>query len=598
MKKDFDSIKELWQAVKTNRAKQVPLWQSISRVIGINVDPQYDVTANNKVGNQLDESIDDPTAAISVNQAGDYLQGVVWGNGEGVFNLEPSDYVLEREKRSAVDPYFQFCTKRVLGDMNMPKAGLMSSMKPYFYDEVGFGTAGIGAFPNKAFIRGIEENPILFRNYGVDNLGIDEGRNGLVDIIFVQYRWRVNRIINEFAIKDGVLDKQAFGKLPTQIQKAYETNDANQEFTIVHGVVPRDDFNPRMKGKRGTRYHGTWFCDDSPDAPFSEEDYKDLPIAVCRAIRIRGDVWGRAGGTMLISTIRSVNYMVGKVIEIIEKQASPSLGMYNNALIGDGVLDTSADGLTIFNPALASDGKTPMFPLYDVGDPSNIIKFLIPYLNEKIATAFKIDILLDFAEQSSKTATEMMQRAVIRGKSLAGMLTQQKTEMLEPLIHRCVSIEQDMGRLGVDANILADQAAMLINDGMTDKIIPESVLWCIENGKPWYKIKFNNDLERLSRTERLEALMQMMNVITMIASVNPSILEAIDWYKLLQDFKEALNLQVSFILSADDFKDKIAQQAEIQAQAAQLQAAGAGAKAMRDSSAAAKDQAIAKRGGA
>lgn len=596
MKKDFESIKELWQAVKTNRAKQLPLWQSIAKVIGINVDPQYDVAAKNE-GKARDLSIDDPTAAISVNQAGDYLQGVVWGNGDNVFSIEPSDYVLERQQKGEVDPYFRFCTQRVLNDMNEPQAGLSSAMKPYFYDQVGFGTAGIGAFPNKAYIRGTEDHPILFRNYGVDHLAIDEGRNGLVDIIFVQCRWRVNRIVNEFAMVDGVLDNKAFGRLPLNIQKAYETNDANQEFTIIHGIVPRDDFNPRLKGKRGTRYHGTWFSEDSPDKPFYEEDYKTLPIAVCRSIRIRGDVWGRASGTMLISTIRSVNYMVGKVIEIIEKQASPSLGMYNNALIGDGVLDTSADGISIFNPALASDGKTPLFPLYDVGDPSAIVKFLIPYLNEKIATAFKIDILLDFAEQSSKTATEMMQRAVIRGKSLAGLLQQQKIEMVEPVVKRTIQIEWDLNRLGINAGVFEKQAKMLVSVNKADQIIPESVLWCIENGKQWYKIRFNNELDKISRVERLEALMQMMNVITMIASVNPQILLAIDWYKLLEDFKSALNLQCTFLFTADEFKEQVAQEAERQAQAMQMQAMESGARAMKDTSSAAKDQALAKRGG-
>lgn len=596
MKKDFESIKELWQAVKANRAKQLPLWQSIAKVIGINVDPQYDVAAKNE-GKARDLNVDDPTAAISVNQAGDYLQGVVWGTGDNVFSLEPSDYVLERQPRGAVDPFFKFCSQRVLNDMNEPQAGLSSAMKPYFYDEVGFGTAGIGAFPNKAYLRGIEDHPVLFRNYGVDNLAIDEGRNGLVDIIFVQYRWRVNRIVNEFAMTDGVLDKKAFASLPTDIQKAYEGNDANKEFTIVHGIVPRDDFNPRMKGKRGTKYHGTWFSDDSPDKPFYEEDYKTLPIAVCRAIRIRGDVWGRAGGTMLISTIRSVNYMVGKVIEIIEKQASPSLGMYNNALIGDGVLDTSADGISVFNPALASDGKTPLFPLYDVGDPSAIVKFLIPYLNEKIATAFKIDILLDFAEQSSKTATEMMQRAVIRGKSLSGMLQQQKIELIEPLIQRVIQIEMDLNRLGVDAGLFAEQAKMLQDVGKQDQIIPDSVLWCIQNGKSWYKIRYNNELDKMTRVDKLEALMQMMNVITMVASMNPQVLLAIDWYKLLEDFKVALNLQCSFLLTADEFKEQVAQQAEQQAQTMQMQAMESGARAMKDTSSAAKDQALAKRGG-
>jgi len=597
MKKDFDTIKELYGSVKSNRARNLPLWQTISSVVGIGVNPQYDATYDVKQGQQLDLLIDDPTAAISVNQAGDYIWGILWGTGDNVFNLVPSDYVLEMASKSELDKYYQFVSKRVLEDMNNPNAGLNTCAKPYCYDQVAFGTSGLGCFPNKAFDNGVEDNPFFFRNYGVDNLAIDEGKNGLVDIIFVPLRWRVNRIVSEFAMENGVLNKKIFSQLPKDIQAAYNSADYNKEFNIVHGIIPRDDFSPKYKGKRGARYRGIWFCDDNADKPFFEEDYKTLPIAVCRGIRIRGDVWGRASGTMIISTIRSVNYMVGKVIEIVEKQGSPSLGMFNNALIGDGVLDTSADGINIFNPAMASDGKNPLFPLYDVGDPSKIIQFLIPYLNEKISTAFKIDILLDFASDASKTATEMLQRSVIRGKSLAGFLQQQKCELIVPIIHRSVSIEQDKQRLGIDANVFAEEAKMLIDIGKADMIIPPAVVKCISEGKPWYKIQFNNELEKLSRTERVEALLKMLNVITFLASGNQQIIMAFDWYKIAAEAKELLCPNSDWMFSADEFKQQIAANAEMMAKERQMLMLEQASNTVKNAAGADKLAAEASRGG-
>jgi hypothetical protein len=589
MRGNFNNIKDLYSQLKADKEQEISLWEKISKVVGIQVKPRFETQLFK--GETKDELIDDPTAAISVNQAGDYLQGITWGTGENAFQLDPSDHVLDYVDRTEVSKFFKWVSARLLSQMNHSEAGLNSAQKAYNYDQVAFGTSGIGAFPNKSFRDGVEDNLFIFRDYGVDNLVIDEGKNGKIDTIFVSYRWKINRIVNEFAKIDGVLDPVAFAKLPREFQQAYNGNSANLDFVIVQGIVPRHDYNPRMKGKRGARYRGIWFYESDSNESFAEEDYKVLPIAVCRAIKLRGEKWGRSSGTLLISTIMSVNYMVGKTIEILEKMASPALAAYNDALFGDKVIDTSSDGMVMLNSAMAEGGKQPLFPLYDVGDPSRILQFLVPYLNEKIATAFKIDILLDFSEQSSKTATEMLQRAVIRGKSLSGTLQQQKSEYLEPLITRCAVMGMDHGILGVNAELHGERAAELINANKAEQIIPEAVVRCIQSGKPWFKIKFNNELEKLSRTERLDGLMQMLNVITAMMAVFPSISAGIKWHELLLDFKDALNIQGDFLLSAKEFQGAIERQSQMQAQAMALEAGRAGSEIAKNSSGATKNNA-------
>jgi hypothetical protein len=596
MRRNFQNYKDLFTAAKTNWSEHLPLWQDIAKIVAINVDPQYSNTHVN-ASKQADECIDDPTAAISVNQAGDYMWGIIWGDGNNAFSLVPSEEVKEAAELSGEDltKYFEWRTRRLLNRMNNSSSGLSSAGKAYCYDQSAFGTSGIGAFPNRAFKEGIEDNIFIFRGYGVDGLIIDEGKNGLIEIIFVPYHWRVNRIVSEFCFEKGIVNEKRLAKMPQAIQDAYKSNELNKEFDIVHGIIPREDYDPKLMGKRGARYRGIWFLEDGADKPFFEEDYVKLPIGVCRAIKIRGDVYGRAGGTMLFSAIRGVNYIVGKVFEILEKQAAPALGMWGDAILGDKVLDSSAEGLTIFNPAFQSDkGGQPVFQLHDIGDPSNIIKFLIPYLNEKITTAFKIDILLDFNDKSSKTATEMLQRAVIRDRSLSGMLQQQRDECMNPIVHRCVSIEDGDGTGEINKKLFKDIANALIQNGKQERIIPESVLKARLEGKPWYQIKWNNALDKLSNTEKLEALLKILNVITALAAIFPDIIEAVDWYKFLADFKSCLCIQTTFMLTADEFKAKIQAKAQMQAQMLQLQAAQAGSQIQRNISGAKKDEATAK----
>lgn len=590
---DYQSVVTLYTNLKVPRDQTQPLWDSITRYVGIGTNSQLpNDKGNRSPATQLDQWVDDPTAAINVNQAGDYMVGIMWGTGEGVINLVPSRYVKELVDPQAVQPFYDFATDNLLYHMNHPECGYNSALRPYAYDQVSFGTSGIGIFPNRGFTEGRDENALVARQYGINNTVIDEGKSGLVDYVFATYNWRVNRIVGEFCMDNGKLDQETFKKLPREMQAAYNKKDTNTKFDIVFGFMPRDDYNPRLKGKKGTRYRGVWFCpENTTNGSFiREEDFAERPINMARMIKIRGEVWGRASGTMLISSIKSINYMIGTSIEIMEKMADPALGVFSNAIFGDSVLDTSPSGLTVFNSTLAGNGQ-PTFKLYDVGDPTPLVQFLVPYLNEKVTTAFKVDTLLDFASNKEMTATESMQRYVIRGQSLSGVLTQQKNERLVPDIRRSVSLLMDVGELGINPQTDSERAAAVRQRGKPERVIPDAVLQCIAAGKPWYEIRFNNEMERLIRTDKVNNLLKVLNAIGAIAGLYPEIVLAVDWYKLLADINENLDANNQILLTADQFKAAIQRIEEAKAQAAAAQAAQMGATTAKDATAAQKNQA-------
>lgn len=587
---DFQNIYKRYTDCKTVRNKAKPLWDDISKFVGIQTQPDYAINNNQNSDSQLDQFVDDPSSAISVNQFGDYLVGIMWGTGDKILNIIPSDYVNDLADPAQTADWFAYATKRFLYHINHEDAGYTSALRPYAYDQGAFGCSGIGIFPNPAFAKKTADNALIARNYGIDNVSIDEGKSGVPEIVFANYHWTVNRIVGEFCSEDGGINPKLVAKLPSPIKKAWDSKDYNAKFDIVFGTFPREDFNPKLKGMRGTRYRGVWFMEagqtaNSTNAIFFEESFSERPIAVARAIRIRNEVFGRGSGTMLLSTIRSLNFIVAEVIEIIEKMGNPSLGVWNNAIFGDSVLDTSPNGLTVFNQALLGGDGKPSFPLYDVGDPSKIIQFLIPYLNEKITTAFKIDALLDFNSAKDMTATESLQRYAIRGKSLSGILLQQKNELLVPNCKRGISILMELGELGVNPRTMKAAADKLKRNARTvNRIIPDEVLQVMADGRPWYELKFNNELEKLTRTEAVQNLLQLINAITAIAALYPAIVDAVDWYALLQDINDNLDPNNQILCGADKFKKMVAAKAQ-QAQAAMaLQAGQAGAGIQKDQS--------------
>ena len=559
---NFENIKKRYTELKSEREKYTSRWEEISKYIGTRVRASTYVNSGevNK-GEDLDKYTEDPTASLSVQQSADYLKGIMWGNGDNAISLLPTDEVLELVDKSAVDGWYEYATKKLLREINHPNSGFNGALSAYFYDMSAFGTAGIGAFPNSRKEKGHDDNVLIFRPYGIDTLCIDEGKNGMPEVVFNTYQWRCNRLVSEFCERDGVFDEKVYAQLPEKVKQAYEHDNLNQTFTIVQAILPRDDYNPRALGKNGCKYVGYWF-EESQNEAFFEEDYKDLPIAVARAIKIRGEVYGRASGSMLISSIRCINQAISDCMVAMGKMVNPPIGVLNSAIFGDDIVDTSENGLTVLNAAMLQ-GQAPIIPMQDVGDISSLVQWLVPYLNEKVATAFKIDILLDFSAGSDMTATEAMQRYSIRGRSISGMIMQQKMELFDPLLKRCISVCYDKGVLGLDPIKDAKEIAELMERGINDRTIPDAVIECIRQGKPWYKIKFNNEVDRLGKTEHVDDLMKMVNMASMLMQLNPQMSAAVNWYQLMADVTESLGLQKN-IYSENEFKKQVAAQAQQQ----------------------------------
>lgn len=589
---DWLQIQRLYTELKANGERYKPLWDRISQLVGISVEPDYLWSNENNKSTQLDEFVDDPTAALSVNQAGDYLRGIMWGTGEDVLDIVPSRYVTELVDAQIVQPWYDFATSQLLYHMNHPHCGYLQALAPYSYDQFSYGNSGIGIFRNDAFKQGIDENCLLAREYGIDNTRIKSGKSGAPDVGSVIYHWSCSRIVAEFCLTSGAIDVTKFNKLPTGVKNAYNNGNINQEFDLIFMWMPRADYDPQLKGRRGTKWRGVWFFDEgSGNKLFVEDSYAERPINWTRMIRVRGEDYGRSSGTLLLSSISSLNYMFAITQDILEKMANPALGTWGNSVFGDGVLDTSPNGLTIFNATQLTDKGLPIFPIHDVGDPEGIIKFLMPYLEGKITTAFKVDALLDFNSAKDMTATESLQRYNIRGKSLSGMLGQQKTERLIPDVRRSISICWEVGELGVNPALDPMRANRLKSVNKTERIIPQEVLDVAASGKPWFELRFNNELEKLLRTEHVQSLTQIIQGVTAIAALYPDIIHAIKWYDLLKYLNDNLDADCQIMVTANEFKKIIAQAAADRQQAMQLQAAQVGAAAQNDMAAAGKNTA-------
>lgn len=572
--KEENLVIERFRELKEERTRYVPRWKDVQRYVAISNEVNTEFEDTKQPNEQKDVFINDSTAFTSVNQAGDYLAGILWNR----CTLEPSKFIKNKAQGTELSDFYKKATEVFLEQMNATDAGFSSILKSYGYDQFSYGTSGIGTFKSKEFENEQSECCLSFKSFGVWNSCIDEGGNNKVDVVYTVYKWRLNQIIEEFCYKDGDFSEELLQNMPEEIQRAIEQNKFNQKFKIVFGVMPNNSFIMGKRGKVGAKYKGYWFLENSQSKVFKVEYFQKMPINICRAIRVDGQVYGESSGTLMISIIKMLNHIAGKTVDNIEKVNDPPLGVISGALVAGNVINRSASSVTVFNPQANAGNQPPIFPLSQAGDISATINFLVPELKKCVINGFKIDQLLDFNNQTQMTATESSFRMSIRGKSINGLLTQQKTEMLEPTCHRAISIIQECGLFGrtleeikalpesTEQEIAYKQKLLKEQD-----YIPEVVADAMKNGKLWYSLKFHGELEKLSNSEMYDAVGRFLQSVQFLLQICPELVHALNAYEFLDFLKSISNLVNDKLIKTKYEYEELLKQMEEAAQAQQEQ---------------------------
>ncbi len=545
--KEENLVIERFKELKTERNKYIERWKDVQNYVAITNEINTEFEDNKQPNEQKDVFINDPTAFTSVNQAGDYLAGILWNLN--AVTLEPSKYIKDKAQGIDLSAFYKKATEVFLEQMNATDSGFQSILKSYCYEQFSYGTSGIGTFKSKEFENGQSESCLSFKPFGVWNSCIDEGANNKIDVVYTVYHWRLNQIIEEFCYKDGEYSEELVKNLPEEIQRAIEDNKFNQKFKLVYGVLPNNSFVMGKRGKNGARFKGYWFIENSQSKVFKVDYYNKMPIAMCRAIRVNNQVYGESSGTLAISSIKMINYIKGNAVDNIEKTTDPALGVISGALVAGNVINRSAGSINVLNQQAVANNQTPIFPITQAGDISAVVNFLIPQLEKGIVNIFKIDQLLDFNNQTKMTATESSYRMSIRGKSINGLLTQQKTEEIEPTCHRAISIILDCGLFGKtysevqelpeDTEEAIAYKQKILKEG---DFIPQIVESAMKDNKMWYKLKFNGELEKLCNAEVYEAIGRFLQYLNAVLQIKPELVQAINAYEFLDLLKSVSNL--------------------------------------------------------
>lgn len=430
------------------------------------------------VGEFLTREIFNATGPQNAETSASTLISLMWPASKNKIKLNPP---MELEGTREEKEYYEFVTKTLLRVMDDPKAGFGIATDEYMLDQVVFGTSSVETVRDP-------DTKVRYTSWGISHIYIDEGKNRSVDTVYMEIL-----ISNQKLVKDYGLEN-----VSEKTKEEFNNGKFDIEKTVVIAIEPRIS---KIQGKEGNKNMPFSSVHIEVDAKhlLRESGFEEMPIAVGRASKLFGEVYGRSFGMKALPAILELNAIWESVTVAIEKSLDPPLGVYSDSVLGGGEIDTSAGAINVFNPADQAKDRQPIFQLFTVGEFKQIVA-LVQSLNEEIGNYFLIDRLLDFNNETRMTATEATIRDRMRNSTLSRFFNRQFAEYFIPQIERTFNILLADDELGVVAGSSKD-------DG-TRFIIPETIANLMAEGKDVFDLVFSTPATRIMQSEEAESMLR------------------------------------------------------------------------------------------
>lgn len=467
----------------------------------------------------FNEELFDDTAQESNHKMASSLIGALWPNGAKSFRiLAPLAFTETKSESDEVKKYYEYATRQMAYYMDQPESGLGTSLDEYMLDQGAFGISGIGAYDNDD-----PDVPIIYTPYDAKKLYIDENSRKFVDTIFIKQMFTARQLIQEYGydnvskhVKD-CYDKKSGGSKKGE----------SEQIEVLTYIGPRTMRDPDAPGAKNMPYRAL-HMELKTKKLLRETGYNSLPIAVCRFWKAMGEKYGRSPGMNSLPSIREANALRELFILAAEKNLDPPIQVMDDSSLGNGVVDTSPGGVTVFTITGRlgnTNAQKPVDLLYPVGDPSWAMQRLQD-LKEIISNHFFMDRLMDLNNETRMTLGEANIRNKLRGESLNPIFTRQITELFKPLIDRTFEILFNKGLLGVIKG--SELERQLIVKGIRPIYVPDAIAELIKSGQNAYRVEFISPASRIMQVDELSGITQSLEAVGGIVAFAPSCVDGFD----------------------------------------------------------------------
>lgn len=513
------------------RAAKRGTWESHWQEIGDLVLPrQGDITVKRHPGEKKQEQIYDSAASLALERFASAVQSYVAPQGSKWHGLKALPEELNDDE--AVAEYFDTLRDVLFTFRLSPIAN--------FYSQLHETLMSLGAFGTGVFFVGDQKRGLRYRAIPIAEAYIGENAVGQVDCIDRKFEMSARQIAQMFGTKD----------LPPNVTKALSDNP-DKDFTILHCVMPRNDYNERLKDNKNMPF-ASFYIERESRTTISEGGFRKFPYGVARYVTAPGEVYGRSPAMTVLPTIKMANAISKTMIRAAEFQAFPPTLVTDDGALGRMHLAPNA----VISGGLNANGARMVEPM-NIGAQPQLGVDILQQQHGVINDAFLVTLFQILVEVPTMTATEVLQRAQEKGALIGPALARLSTDLFGPMIER-------------EIDLLADRDAL-----------PPPPRQIIEAGAE-YEVEYDSPLTRAQKSEEAASVMRLVEWTTANAALFPRLARRIDEDEAIEIVHAATGAPQKVLRSEDEMDALDQQEAQKMAAATALEAAPAAAGALKD----------------
>ena len=481
MNKKMRAILDRYEVMKTRRQKWQSVWQRIGElVMNRKVDFQGGYTEGT-ITSKLQFDSTAPNANIKSSAA--ILALIYVGDGKSL-SLKP---IHGMEENTEVNNYLKSITKIFSDTLSLPETNMAKALEEYMVDQTSFGTSSL--------LTEEVNGKIAISAWGVDNMLIDEDYNGVPEYFILEHTYTAREIVRRFK------------KVSTVVRKAAHSSP-DDKIKVIQYIGPRKESEKTQEGYKSFKYE-SYHLEVDTGYKLEEGGFRERPISTGRMYKRAKEMYGRSFASESLPTIELLNFTKAKNIEAFEKLVDPAIYSVSGTFLNNQI-NTSPGSHSILNQQSALGGNVPFGKLLDTGNPKEIFPF-IQMLIEDVTQAFHVDRLIDFNNKTQMTLGEVEIRDQNRREGFVTMYSRQISDVFDPTFDRALAIMLRNGNLGyADSDSRLDR---LLSMGQNPLVIPDALVELMDQGKPWYRIKYNTPVNAIMNAAQVRAISQLLEVV-------------------------------------------------------------------------------------
>lgn len=451
-----------------------------------------DFTVERIAGEDLAAHLFDSAPLLNRRDLGNAFSSMLRPRGQPWFRAVVDEELMENP---AVGAYCDFYTETMRTAMYARKSGFVRATKAGDHDYAAFGNTILTV---EAAVSKIGQRHALYRCWHLRDCAWVEDVDGSIDTMFRKFKASARQVEQKFPEVP----------LPQAISEAC-TNSPDQEFELMHVMMPADDYEYYDKPRLRMPY-ASIYIDMASKTLLRERPSKNFRYVTPRWQLMSNSQYAYSPAAICsLSDSRGLQVMARVLLEAGEKQVDPPMKATQKAIKSE--VNLYAGGITWVDRDY-DERLGPSIEPINLAENTGLGIELLDRTTAKLKDAWYLSKLsLPPPSADPMTATEASLRVEEFIRANIPLFEPLETEYNEPLLEETAAVLTEIGAFG------------------PPNIIPKE----LRNGDlEW---KFSNDLQNAIEKNKVNQYTTLLGLAAGTSKIDPKALQRIDWQEGLVD---------------------------------------------------------------